>query len=75
MFSTFKFYAINALNRDGLVRWIESFSMLNRDDGKNVVVGRGGRFGSGASLYRHRLQLSEGLWVLLPLPTGQFSDI
>ena len=49
--------------------------MLNRVDGKNVVVVRGGRFGSGASLYRHRSQLSERLWVRLPLPTGQFSDI
>ena len=32
-------------------------------------------FGRGASLYHHRLQLFESLWVRLPLPTGQFSEI
>ena len=33
-----------------------------------------GRFGRGASLYRHRSQLFGMLWVRLPLPTGQFSN-
>ena len=32
-------------------------------------------FGRGASLYRHRSQLFGRLWVRLPLPTGQFSEI
>ena len=41
----------------------------------NNYIGRGGRFGRGASLYRHRLQMFERLWVRLPLPTGQFSEI
>ena len=36
---------------------------------------RGGRFGRGASLYRYRSQLFGRLWVRLPLPTGQFSEI
>ena len=35
-------------------------------------AGRRGRFGRGASLYRHQSQLFERLWVRLPLPTGQF---
>ena len=35
-------------------------------------VGRSGRFGRDASLYRHRSQLFGRLWVRLPLPTGQF---
>ena len=41
------------------------------------LVGKGccGRFGRGASLYRHRSQLFERLWVRLPLPTKQFSEI
>ena len=34
-----------------------------------------GRFGRGANLYRHRSQLFGRLWVRLPLPTGQFSEI
>ena len=38
-------------------------------------IGRGSRFGKGASLYRHRSQLFGRLWVRLPLPTGQFSSI
>ena len=33
------------------------------------------RFSTGASLYRHRSQLFGRLWVRLPLPTGQFSEI
>ena len=32
-------------------------------------------FGRGASLYRHRSQLSGRLWVRLSLPTDQFSEI
>ena len=40
-----------------------------------VYIGRGGRFGSGADLYRHRSQLFGWLWVRLRLPTGQFSEI
>ena len=31
--------------------------------------------GRGASLYRYRSQLFGRLWVRLPLPTGQFSEI
>ena len=34
-----------------------------------VNVGCCGRFGRGASLYRHRSQLFGRLWVRLPLPT------
>ena len=39
------------------------------------VVGRGGRFGRGASLFRYRSQLFGRLWVRLPLPTSKFSEI
>ena len=38
-------------------------------------IGRGGSLGRGASLYRNRSQLFGRLWVRLPLPTGQFSEI
>ena len=31
--------------------------------------------GGGASLYRYWTQLSGKLWVRLPMPIGQFSDI
>ena len=34
-----------------------------------------GRFGRCASLYHHRSQLFGRLWVRLPLPTAQFSEI
>ena len=39
------------------------------------MAGGFGHFGRGASLYRHRSQLFGRLWVRLPLPTGQFSEI
>ena len=41
----------------------------------NSDVGCGGHFGRSASLYRHQLQLFGRLWVRLPLPAGQFSEI
>ena len=40
-----------------------------------LFIGCCGRFGRGASLYRHRSQLFGRLWVRLPLPTGKFSAI
>ena len=40
--------------------------------GAHVFIGR---FGGGAGLYRHRSQLFRRLWVRLPLPTEQFSEI
>ena len=41
----------------------------------DLNIGCYGRFGRGASLYRHWSQLFERLWVRLPLPIGQFSEI
>ena len=38
-------------------------------------IGRGGRFGRDASLYRYRSQLYGRLWVRLSLPTWQISEI
>ena len=40
-----------------------------------LFIGCSGRFGRGASLYRHQSQLFGRLWVRLTLPTGQFSEI
>ena len=42
---------------------------------KSRFIGCCGRFGRGASLYRHRSQLFGRLGVRLPMPIGQFSDI
>ena len=39
------------------------------------IIGCCCRIGRGASLYRHRSQLFERLWVRLSPPTGQFSEI
>ena len=41
----------------------------------NIIIGHGGRFGRGVSLYRYRLQLFVRLWARFPLPTAQFSEI
>ena len=38
-------------------------------------IGCCSRFGRGACLYHHRVQLFEMLWVRLALLTGQFSEI
>ena len=40
-----------------------------------ISIGCCSRFGRGASLYRHWSQLFGRLWVLLPLPTDQVSEI
>ena len=42
---------------------------------QQYYIGCCGRFGRGASLYRYRSQLFGRLWVRLPLPNGQFSEI
>ena len=40
-----------------------------------IYIGYCGRFGRGTCLYRHRSQLFGRLWIRLPLPTRQFSEI
>ena len=40
-----------------------------------LYIGCCGRFGRDASLYRYRSQLFERLWVRLPMPTEQLSEI
>ena len=40
-----------------------------------MPLGCCGRFSRGASLYRHRSQLFGRIWVRLPLPTEQLSEI
>ena len=55
---------------------IISVSLCNFDIAVHYFLyGYCGRFGRGASLCRHRSQLFGRLWVRLPLPTRQFSEI
>ena len=51
------------------------FSRSSNLEGLITSPDHRGRFGRGGILYRYRLQLSRRLWVRLPLPTGQFSEI
>ena len=55
--------------------WSTCYTYLLISEVHVICIGCCGSFGRGASLYRHRSQLFRRLWVRLPMPTGQFSEI
>ena len=60
---------------DFFLRNLHMCKIIPLRDTSATILGCCDRFGRGASLYRHRSQLFGRLWVRLPLPTGQFSEI